>query len=645
MSDNISNIKNSVYRFNFSLAKISGEVKSNAFIPIPKGIIKYLEIDDNLANMGYVGSVIFNNFYGILDKLGLGAGISDSTTLFDITIENLDFGETNIQDNSIQTLVILQNNTDPSNNTVDKSIIYNFEEYSVNLLQQKKLEPSTVSGKITESIYNILANCFKGDAIINKDSFAALGGSSNEMSVNTSILKTNSFYDFLKILYKYLLLTGKNNSPGLLQLENFLQENNEKKRVVRKFTIRPLFDKIRSLVDKINKGDTNLAEEVLEQFTIGGESDRPSFRENIIETLTVLRPDFKTLYETKWINYTGVTTLQNLTDVIALDVKYDSLRKGFERDALNSKLSNLPARIDISPANTIEKVLAFDYPVITDDNLLEQGITSMVYKSFIYDNTAVIFTTLGNPYRKPGSFILLNGGEEDDRNSSVRGYWFIIGVKHIFQNEIYSNEITAVKIFIEGKNNFQEGSRDPIQAVNSGTNQTPTTPSDFVDPNSSNFSSTLNDTQLPAPSDSSSDGLSLLPEISPGEPVADSAPITNPATNTPASNPSDFTSPNGTSTPSNLNDGQLPTPSPEGYDGPSDSLFPTPEGIPFESDVDQSRGVTATVLGPSDPNNPTTKRIQQLSEQWQQSRGQTGQVDPVVGARIAARNARRNAIL
>lgn len=646
MSDNISNIKNSVYRFNFSLAKISGEAKSNAFIPIPKGIIKYLEIDDNLANMGYVGSVIFNNFYGILDKLGLGAGISDSTTLFDINIENLDFSETNIQDNSIQTLVILQNNTDPSNNTVDKSIIYNFEEYSVNLLQQKKLEPSTVSGKITESIYNILANCFKGDAIINKESFAALGGSSNEMSVNTSILKTNSFYDFLKILYKYLLLTGKNNSPGLLQLENFIDENSENKRVVRKFTIRPLFDKIRSLIEKISREDTNLIEEVLEQFTIGGESDRPSFRENIIETVTVIRPDFKTLYETKWINYTGVTTLQNLTDVISLDVKYDNLRKGFEQDALVGKLSNLPVRTDISTINTLEKVLAFDYPVVSGNNLLEQGITSMLYKSFIYDNTAVIFKTLGNPYRKPGSFILLNGGNEDDKNSSVRGYWFIIGVKHIFQHEIYTNEIIAVKIFIEGKNNFMEGNRDPIQTVNSSTTQAPATlPSDFADPNSINFSSTLNDTQLPTPSDSSSSDPSLLPEIPPGEPVADSAPITNPTTNTPASNPSDFTSPNGTSTPSNLNDDRLPTPSPEGYDGPSDSLFPTPEGIPFESDVDQSRGVTATVLGPSDPNNPTTKRIQQLSEQWQQSRGQTGQVDPVVGARIAARNARRNAAL
>lgn len=528
MSDNISNIKNSVYSFNFSLAKLSGEVKSNAFIPIPKGIIKYLEIDDNLANMGYVGSVIFNNFYGILDKLGLGAGISDSTTLFDINIENLDFNETNIQDNSIQTLVILQNNTDPSNNSIDKSIIYNFEEYSVNLLRQKKLEPSTVSGKITESIYNILANCFKGDAIIEKDSFTTLRSGSNEMSVNTSILKTNSFYDFLKILYKYLLLTGINNSPGLLQLENFLEENNGKRSVVRKFTIKPLFDKIRSLIEKIKRGDLNLVEEVLEQFTIGGESDKPSFRENIIETVTVIRPDFKTLYESKWINYTGVTTLQNLTDVISLDVKYDDLRKGFERDALVNKLSNLPARVDISPVNTIEKVLAFDYPVVSGDNLLEQGITSMIYKSFIYDNTAVIFKTLGNPYRKPGSFIRLNGGEDGDKNSSVTGYWFVIGIKHIFENEIYSNEITAVKIFIEGRDNFIEVNRAPRQPVSTSMPQSPASaPSDFIEPNNTNTSSTLNDNQLPTEAEGGYEepSNSLFPDISNGEPVIE--PVTD----------------------------------------------------------------------------------------------------------------------
>jgi len=547
MSDNISNIKNSIYKFNFSLSKITGDTKTNVFIPVTKGMVRYLEIDDNLANIGYVGTVIFSNFYGILDKLGLGAGISDSTTLFDISIENLDFKGTNIQDNSIQALVILQNNTDPSNNTIDKSIIYSFEEYSVNLLKQQKLTPSTVSGKITDSIYSLLEKVFNDSSVINKESFSLLSTSSNEMSVDTSILKTNSYFDFLKILYKYLLLTGLNNSPGLIQLENFLENVKGQDSVVRKFNIKPLFSKIRSLISKLETSNRDLSDEVLEQLTIGGESTKPAYRENIVETLTVLRPDFKSLYENKWINYTGVTTLQNLTDVIGLNIKYDDLRTGFQRDALVNKQSNLPVRVDIKPADTIEKVIAFDYPIVSDSNLLEQGITSMLYKSFIYDNTAVVFKTLGNPYRKPGSFIRLNGGDEGDKNSSVTGYWFIIGIKHIFENEIYSNEITAVKIFIEEKGGLvstSETTSNPsisraptsqpsnanLTTINSDQPDRSAAETDFIDPNNINNtsnSSTLNDAQLPTADDNNDDGPSnsLFPDISEGEPTVDTSVI------------------------------------------------------------------------------------------------------------------------
>ena len=650
MNDNISNIKNSVYRFNFSISKLTGDAKTTKFIPLPKGIVKYLEIDDNLANMGFVGSVVFNNFYGIMEKLGLGSGVNDSTSLFDINIENLDFKETNKGENSIQALTILQNNTEPSPNPIDKNAIYNFEEYSINLLRQKKLEPSELkaSGKITDSIYNLLIKCFSNKNIIDKDSFDTYRESSNEMSVDSSILKSNSYYDFLTLLYKYLLLTGDKKSPGLLQLENFIEkgDTSTKETVIRKFRIMPLFERIRSLVSKLEANNKDLSEELLEEFTIGGESSAPSYRENIIETVTVLRPDFKYLYEHKWVNYTGVTSLLNLTDVIGVDVKYKNLREGFQQDALQNKLSNLPSREDIKDANTVEKILAFDYKVLDDENLLEDGITSMLYKSFIYDNTAVIFSTTGNPYRKPGRFIKLNGGYEEDRNSSATGYWFVIGVKHIFSNEIYSNEIIAVKIFIEGKNGLINA--DVVQKVNTSANNNVapsarTNNTDFIDPNNSDNS--LPDLPDSPESDDNAIDTSLLPDISQGEPVADPAPITQPTTNTPTSNTSDFISPNGTSGTSNQNDRQLPTQSDAGYDGPSNSLFPTPEGAPFIQDVDQSSGVTATILGPSDPDSPTTKRIQQLSAQWEQSRGQVGEVDPVVGARIAARNARRNAIL
>lgn len=664
MSSNLSNIKNSIYNFNFSLSKITGKSETNVFIPLPKGIIRHLEIDDNLANVGYVGSVIFNNFYGILDKLGLGSGISDSTTLFNIGIENKDFNGTNIQDNSIDTIVILQNNTDPSNNSIDKSIIYNFEEYSVNLLRQKKLEPSEVTGKITDSIYNLLKKCFASERIIEKNSFEALNSSSNEMSVGKSVLKTNSYYDFLKVLYKFLLLVGKNNSPGILQLENYIDENDTNK-VIRKFTIRPLFDKMRSLIEKMRVNDTtlkNLKEEVLEEFTIGGESDQVTYRENSIESVTVLRPDFKSLYEDKWLNYTGVATLQNLTDVISIDIKYNDLRESFQRDALADSISNLPTRIDITDTDTLEKVLAFDYPITTDQNLLVEGITSMLYKSFIYDNTAVVFKTLGNPYRKPGSFIKLNGGKQVDKNSSVNGFWFIIGVKHIFENDIYSNEITAVKIFIQDEKGAIVSSSPAAPSTSTTSSVTPpatTNTSNFVAPNTPstniNQSSTggsqlpntgsqvpTDSTQLPTGSETSSDdsSVNLLPNISTGEPVVNEESVTPPRrTNTTIEKESDFRVPGKVTQP------PLPSDSSPGYDSTSDSLFPTPEGAPFAPDDVQTGNGVATSLGLVPPNSPAGLRIEQARKESLFNIVKVGGVDPAASARIADQRARRNAIL
>lgn len=652
MSDNLSNIKNSLFKFNFSLAKITGDKNTNVFIPIPKGIIRHLEIDDNLANVGYVGSVIFNNFYGILDKLGLGSGISDSTTLFNIGIENMDFNGTNIQDNSIETIVILQNNTDPSNNSIDKSIIYNFEEYSVNLLRQKKLEPSEVSGKITDSILNLLKKCFNNERVIEKNSFDALNSSSNEMSVNKSVLKTNSYYDFLAVLYKYLLLVGKNNSPGLLQLENYIDEDNDK-RVIRKFTIRPLFDKIRSLIVKIRNRDEKLQEEVLEEFTIGGESDKLTYRENTIESVTVLRPDFKSLYENKWLNYTGITTQQNLTDVIGIDIKYVDLKESFEKNALVDSVSNLPTRIDAKSADILEKVLAFDYPITDNQNLITEGITSMLYKSFIYDNTAVVFKTLGNPYRKPGSFIKLNGGSQEDKKSSVNGFWFVIGVKHIFENDIYNNEIVAVKIFIDTNQGIV--SKNPVASstLTTASNAAATTnTSNFVAPNNTGASSSsqlpnvgsqipTDSTQLPTGSEDSSDdsSINLLPNISTGEPTVNEESVTPPRrTNTNIEKESDFRVPS-------VDPQQLPTESPSDYEGPSDSLFFTPEGAPFAPDDDQTGNGVATSLGLVPPNSPAALRIEQARGESLFNIVKVGGVDPAASARIADQRARRNAIL
>lgn len=569
MSNNISNIGNSVYRFTFSLAKLAGEDSANMIIPVPKGSIKYLSIEDSLSNPGYTGEVLFNNFFGIIEKLGLGVGSSNSTVLFDINIENLDFNETNLQDNALQAVVTLQDNTDTVTNPIDKVLLYSFEEYAVNLLKQKKVKPTdAVSGKISNSILNLIKTCFPTNSnIIDTESFDKLNAASNEMSINTAVMKSHSCFDIIKLLLKYNLYKADYISPTVLKLENYVVSDNDKKHILRKFTISPLFDKTRRLINALTSASSSTAdtkEILLERFTIGGESSVATYRENIIETFSIIKPDFRTLYKDKWVNYTGVTTPANLTDIISLDINYQDLRESFEINALNSYASNLPVRRDIESDEIVEKVIAFDYVTATD-NLVVDGIESMLYKSFIYDNSAIIFKTTGNPYRKPGSFIQVH--DSLSSKSDASGFWYVISVKHIFEHEIYTNEIVAVKIFVGNENNR------PIPTIFTPSpapnNNTPVPPaSDFIDPNNNipqqpqqppidlpfplpEFNDQSSD-ELPG-GEGSIDDVTLFPL---GDPVPDSSLPTTTVT---------------------------PPPSDSGGDSTSDLTFDDlPEGIPFQ---------------------------------------------------------------
>ena len=554
MSDNTYNIGNSVYKFSFSLAKLTGDENTTSIIPLPKSCVKYLSIDDNLANMGYTGMVMFTNFSGILEKLGLGTGLSDGTTLFDVNIENLDFQSTNLQDNSINAVMTLQENTDTANNTVDKVMLYNFEEYSVNLLKQQKTKLKFApSLPISTLIEQLILTCFDyKQNICDKESFKAF--TSERIAISKVISKDMSTFECIRQLYRFLLYKGEYQSPALLQLENYINSDGK---VARRYVLQPLFKKIRKLITALNQPGVNqdVRDTILERFTIGGESDIASFRDNVIGSFTLLRPDFNTLYNEKWLDYTGVTSPVDLTNTKNISVKYQDLKQSFENNALVNSLgatSNLPVRADVSgdtQKGPREKILAFNYNIEElGQDILVDGITSMVHKSFIYDNNAIVFTVLGNPYRKPGSFIQLHGCVPDNNNNDTSGYWYVIGIKHIFENEIYSNEITAVKIFIRDlTNNRSKPNTSRKKFVTPAVEPAPINENqNFVDPN--NTTVYPSDTpQLPtideAPIDANED-TNLLPPL----PTGDSVP-------------------------------PLPAEASDSTDGPSSTLFPGGEPV------------------------------------------------------------------
>lgn len=67
----------------------------------------------------------------------------------------------------------------------------------------------------------------------------------------------------------------------------------------------------------------------------------------------------------------------------------------------------------------------------------------------VFQNACINFRTLGLPFREAGRFIGIDkfeGVESGEFEDKFYGQWFIIDIKHVFESEIYYNDITAIKI-------------------------------------------------------------------------------------------------------------------------------------------------------------------------------------------------------
>lgn len=458
-----SNIGNSIYDFDFSLTRIiTGDVNEKDkynFIPVSKAMVLYLEVEDNLSKFGCRGKVVLNNFYSILDKAGLGAGINQGVTLFDINFTNLDFdafSKATLLDKSFQIITQLGLGDDDSKNSVDKNLTFDFEEYAVSVLRQKKVDPATLTNdtQLTKLIQNLLStgvDINKESLYVREENFKV--HSPLVIPISQVIKPAQSFYDLISLLYKYLWYPEQ-SSPGILQLENFISTSGEY--IQRSFVLKPLCEFIKEFYQKMAAGETDLSKYVLERFVIGGETEEPTLRENTINDYVVNHADIDTLLKTTWANHKGIyLTNDNITDTTTSLVKYKDMRDLFAEKVLPKQYTiNTPIVPTAKDNNTVtDQIITHDY--VCDfkeggtDTIITSGIKAMMFRSFIFDNSSITFKTIGSPYRKPGMFVLLNDDRPaEEATSAPTGYWFIISVKHIFENDIYQNEITAVKFCV-----------------------------------------------------------------------------------------------------------------------------------------------------------------------------------------------------
>lgn len=434
-----ANIGNSVYTFDFSVATGTAKAPDGKGTSVTKGSIPYLVIVDDLTPNGYTGYVKFKNPSNILNHLGLGGGTNKNSLWFNISIKCNDFKGKNTDDTSINALVQLRNGKDQSTGTLQGDASYSFVELQICQLSQNNVEASHPSLQKAKTI---------GEAVINTLTYGggngtAGGGTAKTQGTPTMVMgiitNGDTYYD-VAINKLYKLYYFNEHGPGLIRLET--------KSGKRVFEITSIGEFTKNFIRAIDSNQS-VAKYVMESFTLAPMEPNSSqtFRESVIENYNIKKPKYHELFQDKWVNYSitqhttsDITTSKNNT------FTYEALKSEFERIVCGGKKSNLPERSDLGKKDIKYKSYKCEF-AINDENLNAVALKNYVFKSFIYNNTSIKFRVPGSPHRKPGSFISINDAKKRNADNELTGFWYVISVMHIFENETYVNEIEAVKFF------------------------------------------------------------------------------------------------------------------------------------------------------------------------------------------------------
>lgn len=480
------NIENSKYEFEILLIKrvINSESKEIEYksLPITKSSIKFLEIRDDLANFGYTGTITFTNYFGLLQKFGM-YDVQDEAPLIYIRFKNLDFVEAKKAAPPVYLIGSLGKNYETSSNVIDKHATFEFEEYTVAKLKRITVE-TVLSTEATEDAFfqqgtstdpkpstkisdgyatpvdlakkfinsglklaNITANVkVVGTPIDDTTQAGDLDSTQNKYSVFEVLKRLSNFLAFTlpddipSVFNSYV-------APGIIKIENTSDYKN------REIVIKSLVGEIRDFLKliKTNKSSENISNYLTEKFVISLSNDPRTYRDNFIPKYNLMRVNYEDVYENKWCNLdircgTADCTLNPL-------IPYEELRVAFENIFTAPFATNIPKRSDEAKA---ESVNTNSYSLANIPDKLAIGFgTNSLFKSFIFDNVALTFRVKGQPYRTAGKFIQIeaDGSSSPSSNRSstptdeLNGYWFIISVKHVFENDIYFNDYVCVKIY------------------------------------------------------------------------------------------------------------------------------------------------------------------------------------------------------
>jgi hypothetical protein len=461
-----SNINNSLYEF--ELALVNTKSGSKTYLPINKGAIDYLEVEDSLAFFGYSGVVKIRNFFGILQQLNVLD--TDNINCMYIGIRNVDLKKSVKEepDSRMAFLALLDQGSESSVNNIEKTLNFRFEEYFVARLKHESIFQIGDKKNLTDTPGKLIHELL---TISNKESVNKITNNTNQKNlffnlvdeVQSTISLSNfykpgstSLYNIIVELYKYLSFTGTKKGPGILAASNIFKDNV----IQRKFTLRSMSEYIQGFYLKYKQGSVDLSDYVTDEFTIGSSVSNNSLITNFIDTYDFLNVDQDDVLSNKWVDYIIAEAGADLANINTPSVLYDKVRHDFAIDMLAGLAPNLP---DAPTNGTMNRRIIQKGINDSSGSLTQVSLENALKKSFIFDNKALNFTVPGNIYRKAGKFIKINDiGEpntlKSEKRRNIDGYWFVISVKHIFRGDYYTNEYLCVKLH-RGDNKLLEPQR------------------------------------------------------------------------------------------------------------------------------------------------------------------------------------------
>tara|TARA_R110000772_G_scaffold255780_2_gene372070 strand:- start:2350 stop:4338 length:1989 start_codon:yes stop_codon:yes gene_type:complete len=481
----------------FNLSIIAQAVGGDTDVTtIDTGVLSYLEIEDNLINPGITGNVAIKNSYNIMDRLGTFSS-TEKNLFLDINIEDKDSKTKHAADSKISLLTILENSSTITKNITDNIIVFKFEEAQTSMLKKTSMQKLWQTGsKPDKSPSNTLIGHVGdiiemwGKTLPGKDN----GNNLTDNSFKGGGIKVNlqsywwdiedSVFDVITRLVSNIQIES---SLPLFTIQSLISED-DNSTTTRKFTLKKMFtDKHHEFLKGMLGGVAStgdFSEVYLEEFVLAPQEDKTGGRHssgmfNTVEVYDLVKADVETARSKYWCDYLLNNSAPDLTTTDISITDFTDIVSSFEENDLGDTNGfNCALPVLRGSDKKILKVDRVDESV-NGISLLEDQVFNKVKNSFLFLNDIIVFNVRGQVFRKPGTFITINGGEVTGR-TAPDNIWFVVSVKHIFRELDYENEVVAVRLFGNSKR-YKELSpsinseREPViaQPTNAPTNLLP----------------------------------------------------------------------------------------------------------------------------------------------------------------------------